>query len=109
LKTEIRLDNTKPYFKRRSPYVFADRGGMARETEHTKLAFDKSSEFNVEGFEIDIRLTKDEEIVVMHDAYVDRTSNGAGRVSNMTLAELKELDFGHHFRDIEGNTPFRGH
>src|SRR5699024_6105967 len=42
-------------------------------------------------------------------AYVDRTSNGAGRVSNMTLAELKALDFGYHFRDVEGNSPFRGH
>lgn len=109
LTSETKVQQIKPYFKRRSPYIFAHRGGMALAPEHTKLAFDKSSEFNVEGFEIDIRLTKDEEIVVMHDAYVDRVSNGAGRVSNMTLAELKELDFGHHFRDVEGNTPFRGH
>src|SRR5699024_8724539 len=75
LTSETKVQHIKPYFKRRSPYIFAHRGGMALAPEHTKLAFDKSSEFNVEGFEIDIRLTKDEEIVVMHDAYVDRTSN----------------------------------
>src|SRR5699024_7939133 len=109
LTTATKDKNFKPYFKRRSPHTFAHRGGMALAPEPTKLAFDKSSEFTAEGFEIDIRLTKDEEIVVMHDAYVDRTSNGAGRVSNMTLAELKALDFGYHFRDVEGNSPFRGH
>jgi glycerophosphoryl diester phosphodiesterase len=104
--TEVR--SIKPFFRRRSPYIFAHRGGMGLRPEHTKLAFDKAAEFNVDGFEIDIRMTKDEEIVVFHDAYVDRTSNGAGRVSNMTLDELKKLDFGYHFRDVEGNHPFRG-
>lgn len=106
---ETKVRDIKPYFKQRSPYIFAHRGGMGLAPEHTRIAFDKASEFNVEGFEIDIRLTKDEEIVVFHDAYVDRTSNGAGKVSNLTLADLKELDFGYHFTDVEGNHPYRGH
>lgn len=108
LTSETEVRNIKPFFRRRSPYILAHRGGMGIRPEHTKLAFDKASEFNVDGFEIDIRLTKDEEIVVFHDAYVDRTSNGAGRISNMTLDELKSLDFGYHFRDVEGNHPYRG-
>lgn len=109
LTSETEVRNIKPFFRRRSPYIFAHRGGMGLRPEHTKLSFDKAAEFNVDGFEIDVRLTKDEKIVVFHDAYVDRTSNGAGRVSNMTMEELEKLDFGYHFRDVEGNHPFRGH
>lgn len=108
LMSETKIRDIKPYFRHRSPYVFAHRGGMGLAPEHTVAAFDKASEFNVDGFEVDVRMTKDEEIVVFHDAYVDRTSNGAGRVSNMTLDELRALDFGYHFRDVEGNHPFRG-
>ena len=108
LTADVKVRDIKPYFKKRSPYVFAHRGGMGLRPEHTRLAFDKASEFKVEGFEIDIRLTKDEEIVVFHDAYVDRTSNGSGKVSNLTLDDLRELDFGYHFTDVEGNHPYRG-
>lgn len=107
LMSETKIRDIKPYFRHRSPYIFAHRGGMGIAPEHTIAAFDKSSEFNVDGFEVDVRMTKDEEIVIFHDAYVDRTSNGAGRISNMTLDELQTLDFGYHFRDVEGNHPFR--
>lgn len=107
LMSETKIRDIKPYFRHRSPYIFAHRGGMGIAPEHTIAAFDKASEFNVDGFEVDVRMTKDEEIVIFHDAYVDRTSNGAGRISNMTLDELQTLDFGYHFRDVEGNHPFR--
>ncbi|MFA7744729.1 glycerophosphodiester phosphodiesterase [Salinicoccus roseus] len=106
--SEPAIRDIKPYFRHRSPYIFAHRGGMGLAPEHTAAAFDKAGKFDVDGFEIDIRMTKDEEIVVFHDAYVDRTSNGAGRVSDMTLAELRDLDFGYHFRDAEGSHPYRG-
>ena len=108
LTSEQEIRDIKPYFRHRSPYILAHRGGMGLAPEHTAAAFNKSAEFGVDGFEIDIRMTKDEEIVVFHDAYVDRTSNGAGRISELTLDELKELDFGYHFRDAEGSHPYRG-
>ena len=54
------------------------------------------------------RLTKDE-LIVFHDALVDRTTNGSGKVSEHTLAELKRLDAGYHFTDINNQTPYRGH
>lgn len=44
-----------------------------------------------------------------HDATVDRTTNGSGKVSAHTLAELKKLDAAYHFKDINGLTPYRGH
>ncbi len=99
----------KPYFNGRSPYVLAHRGGMKLAPENTMAAFKEAHAFQVDGFEIDVRLTKDEEIVVFHDAYVDRVSNGNGKVINHTLAELRTLDFGYHFKDVHGNYTFRGH
>lgn len=89
------------------PIVLAHRGGSLLAPESTMTAFDLSAELGVHGFEIDIRLTKDEEIVVFHDEYVDRTSNGSGRIADMTLDELKELNFGHNFIDLDGYFTYR--
>ena len=49
------------------------------------------------AIEMDVRMTKDGEFVIMHDASVDRTTNGHGSVSRMTLAEIKALDAGSKF------------
>lgn len=98
-----------PFFQGRSPYIFAHRGGMAVRPEQTQLAFDHAVSFDVDGFETDVRLTKDEKLIVFHDATVDRTTNGSGKVSEHTVAELKKLDAGYHFTDINGTTPYRGH
>lgn len=77
--------------------------------EQTQLAFDNAVEYGLDGFETDVRLTKDEQLIVFHDALVDRTTNGSGKVSEHTLAELKRLDAGYHFTDINNQTPYRGH
>lgn len=84
------------------PIVLAHRGGSLLAPECTMAAFDLAAQLGVHGFEIDIRLTKDEEIVVFHDEYVDRTSDGSGRVADMTLEELKQLNFGYNFVDLDG-------
>lgn len=52
------------------------------------------NDINYVGVEFDVRLTKDKELVVIHDAFINRTSNGMGLVSNMTLRELKKYNFG---------------
>lgn len=108
LNSNVDIQPLRPFFKRKGPYIFAHRGGAGEAPEHTMAAFKNGHAAGVDGFEIDIRLTKDEEIIVMHDLYVDRTSNGAGKVSDYTLAELREMDFGYHFKDAEGKYPFRG-
>src|SRR5699024_1980422 len=64
---------------------------------------------HVDGFEIDVRLTKDQQLVVFHDADVDCTTNGSGKVATHTLTELKQLDAGYHFKDLNGSTPYRNH
>ncbi|RUL55929.1 MULTISPECIES: glycerophosphodiester phosphodiesterase [Lysinibacillus] len=89
------------------PIVLAHRGGAHLAPEHTMIAFEKSYNLGVDGFEVDIRLTKDEEIILFHDDSVDRTSDGVGFVKDFTLEELKQLNFGYHFQDLEGNFPYR--
>ncbi|NLY78581.1 MAG: glycerophosphodiester phosphodiesterase [Lysinibacillus sp.] len=97
----------KEVLQKSFPIVLAHRGGAKLAPEHTMVAFEKAFELGVDGYEIDIRLTKDEEIVVFHDEAIDRTSNGAGAIRDYTLSELKEFNFGYRFEDLDGNFPYR--
>lgn len=99
----------KEVFQYDRPIVLAHRGGAHLAPEHTMLAFNKAYELGVDGFEIDIRLTKDEEIITFHDDTVDRTTNGVGFVKDYTLEQLKQLNAAYHFTDLDGNTPFIDH
>jgi glycerophosphoryl diester phosphodiesterase len=76
------------------PLVFAHRGSSEAEPEHTLAAYLRALDEGVDGLECDVRLTRDGHLVCMHDSRLDRTSNGRGRVSAHTLAELDTLDFG---------------
>ncbi|MDW0115842.1 glycerophosphodiester phosphodiesterase [Sporosarcina thermotolerans] len=91
----------------KNPVVLSNRGGMINAPEHTLAAFSKSAELGVNGFAIDIRLTKDEEIIVFHDETADRTTDFSGKISEYTLDELKNADAGYMFVDDEGNYPYR--
>jgi len=72
-------------------YVAAHRGWSEKYPENTMTAFRKAIEIGVDQIETDIRITKDGELVCIHDETVDRTTNGSGRVCDFTLAELREL------------------
>ncbi|WP_445479564.1 glycerophosphodiester phosphodiesterase [Lysinibacillus irui] len=89
------------------PVILAHRGGAHLAPEHTMLAFEKAAQLGVDGFEIDIRLTKDEEIIVFHDETIERTTDGYGLVADMTLAELNSLNHGYQFEDLDGTFPYR--
>ena len=70
--------------------------------ENTLLAFSKACEINsLAGIELDIQLTKDDQIVVIHDEKVDRTTNGTGFVKDLTLEELKKLEISYADGSIE--------
>ena len=75
-------------------YVAAHRGWCAKYPENTMLAFEKAIELGVDQIETDVRVTRDGELVLIHDATVDRTTNGKGLVSEKLLCELKTLDAG---------------
>ncbi|WP_326594708.1 glycerophosphodiester phosphodiesterase [Streptomyces sp. NBC_01803] len=70
------------------------RGLMGVEPENTLRSFRRAERAGVDAVELDLRLSKDGELVVIHDAEVERTTDGSGRVADLTLAELRGLDAG---------------
>jgi glycerophosphoryl diester phosphodiesterase len=77
--------------------ILAHRGASAYLPENTMEAFSLAIEQGADGFELDVHLTKDGEIVVAHDERLERVSNGIGFIDDYTLDELKKLDFGKLF------------
>jgi glycerophosphoryl diester phosphodiesterase len=67
------------------------RGAKAYEAENTLASFQKAIELGADGVEFDVHVCKSGELVVIHDFSVDRTTNGTGAISDLTLSELKEL------------------
>jgi glycerophosphoryl diester phosphodiesterase len=91
------------------PVNLAHRGASALAPENTIEAFRLAVEAGAGGLELDVHMTRDGHIVVIHDATVDRTTNGTGAISEMTLAELRGFDAGHTFSPDGGPTlPYRG-
>lgn len=74
--------------------LFAHMGLSATYPANTLIAQDKAMDYPVDGIEFDLHPTKDGKIVLSHDDTVDRCSNGSGLIREMTLAELRTLDFG---------------
>lgn len=92
----------------RSFEVVAHRGGSLEAPENTLAAFIKAAKISPEiVFELDIHMTKDGELVVIHDDTVDRTTDGRGLVQDKTLKELKDLDAGYSFQDEGGQFSYR--
>ena len=71
----------------------AHRGFSRLYPENTALAFEKAVEAGADGIELDVHLTKDNAVVVIHDESIDRTSDGTGFLCDLTLEELKQFDF----------------
>ncbi|HTV24133.1 MAG TPA: glycerophosphodiester phosphodiesterase [Polyangiaceae bacterium] len=90
------------------PLTFAHRGGAALWPENTLEAFRGAIELGCTHIETDLRMTRDGEIVVMHDDVLDRTTSGSGRVSTHTLSQLRRLDAGYHFSPDGKSFPRRG-
>ena len=74
--------------------IMAHRGASYHAPENTKAAFLKAQELGADGIETDLQLTRDGEVVVHHNYFVDNTSDGKGAVFLKTLSELKKYDFG---------------
>lgn len=84
---------------------FAHRGYSGRYPENTMLAFRKAAEAGADGIELDVQLTRDGELVIIHDELVDRTTDGKGRVKDLTLAELRALDASYIYAGQYGRNP----
>src|SRR5262249_57998109 len=76
------------------PLVIAHRGASAVAPENTIAAFEQAITDGADAIELDLHLSRDDQLVVIHDASVGRTTNGSGSVRDRTLRELKRLDAG---------------
>lgn len=77
--------------------IVAHRGASKFAPENTIAAFLKAAEMGADYAEMDVRQTRDGHFIIMHDAAVNRTTDGTGDVSTMTLEQIKKLDAGSHF------------
>jgi len=87
--------------------VIAHRGGSRLRPENTLAAFDHALSLGVDAFECDVHLSRDGEVVVIHDPTLDRTTDASGPVSARTAAELEQVDAAYRFGEGEG-FPLRG-
>ena len=91
------------------PLVVAHQGGELLRPPNTMVAFRHADELGADILDTDVQRTADGVLVLLHDETVDATSDGTGPVGDLTLAELRELDFGHRFTTDDGATfPYRG-
>jgi len=74
--------------------ILAHRGASALAPENTLAAFQLALDLQSDGIELDVMLSADQQVVVIHDNTVDRTTNGSGRVADMTLQQIQSLDAG---------------
>lgn len=90
------------------PLLFAHRGASIEAPENTLEAFGIALKLGTHVLELDVQESRDGHVMVIHDAELDRTTDGTGPVSARTLRELKRLDAGFRFKDIQGRTRYRG-
>lgn len=83
--------------KTTGPFISAHRGFKTAAPENTIPALEAALETGAHVAEIDVRMTRDGKIALMHDATLNRTTNGTGPITALTLAEVKELDAGSWF------------
>ena len=98
-----------PYFAAPRPLLFGHRGASGERPENTLPAFERAVGQGVAALETDVHFTRDGEVVVFHDALLERTTDGEGPIAELDLSELRALDAGFRFTADGGRSyPFRG-
>jgi glycerophosphoryl diester phosphodiesterase len=96
-----------PYLSAARPHLFGHRGASGEAPENTRIAFELALNQGMDFLEMDCHATRDGEIVILHDADVDRVTNGTGPVKGFSFRNLSELDAGFHFSPDGHDFPFR--
>ena len=92
----------RPYLRHPLPLAFAHRGGAKRWPENTLVAFENAIALGYRYIETDVHMTADHRLVCIHDATLDRTTDGRGDVASHTLEQIKQLNAAHRFEVGEG-------
>ena len=109
---------TNPYITDDGALVSAHRSGGEMAPENTMAAFKnciESEDFNVDVFEFDLHITADNKLILLHDGTLDRTTNSVEyfgkeevKPSEKTYEELRQLNFGENFENVDGEFPYKG-
>jgi glycerophosphoryl diester phosphodiesterase len=91
---EARAESARIAAAMRKPWVIAHRGASGHAPENTLVAFERAIQLGAPFIETDLHLTRDAHFVAIHDATLERTTNGRGNVHDFTLHELRRLDAG---------------
>jgi len=81
--------------------IFGHRGYAAVYPENTMISFKEAQKAGADGIELDVQLSRDKELVVIHDPTVDRTTDGSGSVRELTLDQLKQLNAAHQSKTVD--------
>jgi glycerophosphoryl diester phosphodiesterase len=101
-------ERVHPYFEGARPRLFGHRGASGEAPENTLPSFDLAWRQGVRFLETDCHATRDGEIVVFHDATLERTTDGRGRLRDLSFEELQRLDAGFRFTPDGESFPYRG-
>ncbi|MFS0863410.1 glycerophosphodiester phosphodiesterase [Fredinandcohnia sp. 179-A 10B2 NHS] len=82
--------------------IFGHRGSAGTHPENTMISFKEAARVGADGIELDVQMTKDGVLVVIHDETVNRTTNGKGWVKDFLFKDLKKLDASHKFKEKVG-------
>lgn len=88
--------------------IVAHRGALAEAPENTMLAYQRAVDLGADAIEIDVHLTKDGKLALIHDETLDRTTSLTGPIADKTLAQIRRGDAGYHFTASDGSFRFRG-
>lgn len=88
--------------------VVAHRGASGHAPENTMESYTLAVEMGADAIELDVHLTKDGKLAVIHDETLDRTTNATGAVREMTMAKIRKADAGAQFATPDGSHPFAG-
>jgi glycerophosphoryl diester phosphodiesterase len=88
--------------------VVAHRGAAANAPENTMPAFQLAVDMGADAIELDVHLTADGKLAVMHDETLERTTDRSGTIASMTMAQIRRADAGYRFEAADGSFPFRG-
>src|SRR5688572_26976145 len=101
--------STSYYSNISRPLVIAHQGGDGLGPGNTMYAFEKAVDIGSDVLEMDAHITRDSQIVLMHDETVDDTTDGTGLIEDLTLAELKQLDAAYKWTNNDNKAfPYRG-
>ena len=98
-----------PFFQGKKPRIIGHRGAAGEAPENTLVSFRKAFEQGADLIELDVQGTRDGNVVIIHDATLNRTTNGRGPLNTHSLTQIKALDAGYNFTLDNGQSfPYRG-